>query len=76
MCRSTENMNSAPPLKPRAIKKHISKLGIKAVTFHQMEILKEPSFIVVKFILNINSQQSKACLSLELKTDFCLTNFI
>jgi len=33
--------------------KHISKVGIKAVTYHQMEIVKEPNFITAKFILDI-----------------------
>ena len=33
--------------------KHISKVGIKAVTYHQMAILKEPNLITVKFILDI-----------------------
>ena len=35
-------------------KKHISKVGIKAVTYHQMEIIKEKDgSYVVKFILDI-----------------------
>jgi len=38
------------PFNPR---KHVSKVGIKAVTYHQMEILKEPGLITVKFILDI-----------------------
>jgi len=33
--------------------KHISKVGIKAVTYHLMEILKEPTLVTVKFILDI-----------------------
>lgn len=33
--------------------KHISKVGIKAVTYHQMEILKEKGLVTVKFILDI-----------------------
>jgi len=33
--------------------KHISKVGIKAVTYHQMEIVKEPNLITVRFILDI-----------------------
>jgi len=33
--------------------KHVSKVGIKAVTYHQMEIMKEPGLIAVKFILDI-----------------------
>ena len=33
--------------------KHPSKVGIKAATYHQMEILKEPGSVVVRFILDI-----------------------
>ncbi len=33
--------------------KHVSKVGVKAVTYHQMEILKEPGHVTVKFILDI-----------------------
>jgi len=33
--------------------KHVSKVGIKAVTYHQMEIIKEPDLVTVKFILDI-----------------------
>jgi len=33
--------------------KHISKVGIKAVTYHQMEIWKRPNAVTVKFILDI-----------------------
>jgi len=33
--------------------KHISKVGIKAVTYHQMEILKRPDMVTVRFILDI-----------------------
>jgi SHS2 domain-containing protein len=33
--------------------KHPSKVGIKAATYHQMEILKEPKSAVVRFILDI-----------------------
>jgi len=33
--------------------KHISKVGVKAVTYHQMEILKGPELFAVKFILDI-----------------------
>jgi len=33
--------------------KHTQKVGIKAVTYHRMEILKEPEKITVKFILDI-----------------------
>jgi len=38
------------PFNPR---RHISKVGIKAVTYHQMEILKAHGLITVKFILDI-----------------------
>jgi len=34
-------------------KKHVSKVGIKAVTYHQMEIIKKPELITLKFILDI-----------------------
>ena len=34
-------------------KKHVSKVGIKAVTYHQMEILKKPKMVTAKFILDI-----------------------
>ena len=33
--------------------KHLSKVGIKAATYHQMEILKEPGSVIVRFILDI-----------------------
>jgi SHS2 domain-containing protein len=33
--------------------KHPSKVGIKAVTYHRMEIIKEPNRNTVKFILDI-----------------------
>lgn len=33
--------------------KHPQKVGIKAVTYHQMEILKKPKDVTVKFILDI-----------------------
>jgi len=34
--------------------KHVSKVGIKAVTYHQMEIIRDPDgAAVVKFILDI-----------------------
>jgi len=33
--------------------KHPSKVGIKSVTYHQMEILKEPGSVTVRFILDI-----------------------
>lgn len=34
-------------------KKHISKLGVKAITYHRMEIAKRPSKVTVKFVLDI-----------------------
>jgi SHS2 domain-containing protein len=34
-------------------KKHLSKVGVKAVTYHRMEIIKQPSLVTVKFILDI-----------------------
>jgi SHS2 domain-containing protein len=33
--------------------KHLSKVGVKAVTYHQMEIIKQLSMVTVKFILDI-----------------------
>jgi SHS2 domain-containing protein len=33
--------------------KHPSKVGIKAVTYHQMEILKKPEFVTIRFILDV-----------------------
>lgn len=33
--------------------KHLSKVGVKAVTYHRMEILKKPNVVTVKFILDI-----------------------
>ena len=33
--------------------KHPSKVGIKAVTYHQMEIIEQNDFFIVKFILDI-----------------------
>ena len=34
-------------------KRHLQKVGVKAVTYHQMEIIKAPGKITVKFILDI-----------------------
>ena len=34
-------------------KKHLQKVGVKAVTYHRMEILKEPERVMLKFILDI-----------------------
>ena len=33
--------------------RHPSKVGIKAATYHQMEILKEPDSVTLRFILDI-----------------------
>jgi len=33
--------------------KHPQKVGVKAVTYHQMEIAKKPGAVTVKFILDI-----------------------
>jgi len=33
--------------------KHPPKVGVKAVTYHRMEILKEPNKVTLKFILDI-----------------------
>jgi SHS2 domain-containing protein len=33
--------------------KHLSKVGVKAVTYHRMEIIKQPDLVTVKFILDI-----------------------
>jgi len=38
---------------PFGQEKHLSKVGVKAVTYHQMEIIKKPSWVTVKFILDI-----------------------
>jgi len=34
-------------------KKHPQKVGVKAVTYHQMEIIKKPNKTTLKFILDI-----------------------
>jgi SHS2 domain-containing protein len=34
-------------------KKHPQKVGVKAITYHQMEIIREPNKTTVKFILDI-----------------------
>jgi SHS2 domain-containing protein len=34
-------------------KKHVSKVGVKAVTYHRMEIIKQHDLVTVKFILDI-----------------------
>jgi SHS2 domain-containing protein len=33
--------------------KHPQKVGVKAVTYHRMEILKEPNKVTLKFILDV-----------------------
>jgi len=33
--------------------RHLQKVGVKAVTYHRMEIIKEPSKVTVRFILDI-----------------------
>jgi SHS2 domain-containing protein len=33
--------------------KHPSKVGVKAVTYHRMEIVKEPNGVTVRFVLDI-----------------------
>lgn len=33
--------------------KHLQKVGIKAVTYHRMEIIKEPKQVTLRFILDI-----------------------
>jgi SHS2 domain-containing protein len=33
--------------------KHPQKVGVKAITYHQMEILKKPSEVTLKFILDV-----------------------
>ena len=34
-------------------KKHPQKVGVKAVTYHRMEVIKEPNKVTLKFILDI-----------------------
>ncbi len=34
-------------------KRHPQKVGVKAVTYHRMEILKKPEQVTLKFILDI-----------------------
>ena len=38
---------------PYDSERHPSKVGVKAATYHQMEILKEPESVTVRFILDI-----------------------
>jgi SHS2 domain-containing protein len=34
-------------------KKHVQKVGVKAITYHRMEIIEEPGRVTLKFILDI-----------------------
>jgi SHS2 domain-containing protein len=34
-------------------KKHLQKVGVKAVTYHRMEIIREPEGVTLKFILDV-----------------------
>jgi len=34
-------------------RKHLQKVGVKAVTYHRMEIIKEPDMVTLRFILDI-----------------------
>lgn len=34
-------------------KKHLQKVGVKAITYHRMEIVKKPQMTIAKFILDI-----------------------
>ncbi|MGD8566394.1 MAG: archease [Candidatus Bathyarchaeota archaeon] len=34
-------------------KKHVQKVGVKAITYHRMEIIKQPKNVTVKYILDI-----------------------
>jgi len=38
---------------PYNSERHLSKVGVKAVTYHKMEIIKEPEQVTVRFILDI-----------------------
>lgn len=33
--------------------KHVQKVGVKAITYHMMEIIKKPGKVVLRFILDI-----------------------
>lgn len=33
--------------------RHLQKVGVKAVTYHRMEIIKEPNKVTLKFILDV-----------------------
>lgn len=34
-------------------KKHLQKVGVKAITYHRMEILEQPGKVTLKFILDV-----------------------
>jgi SHS2 domain-containing protein len=34
-------------------RRHLQKVGVKAVTYHRMEIIKAPDKVTLKFILDI-----------------------
>jgi SHS2 domain-containing protein len=34
-------------------KKHLQKVAVKAITYHRMEVLKEPKGVTLKFILDV-----------------------
>jgi SHS2 domain-containing protein len=34
-------------------KRHLQKVGVKAVTYHRMEVLRKPNRVTLKFILDI-----------------------
>jgi len=34
-------------------KKHVQKVGVKAITYHMMEIIKKPDIFVLRFLLDI-----------------------
>jgi len=38
---------------PLNLERHLRKVGVKAVTYHRMEIVKKPKAITVRFILDI-----------------------
>jgi len=38
---------------PFDAERHPSKVGVKAVTYHRMEIVRQPNLVTVKFILDI-----------------------
>lgn len=34
-------------------KKHLQKVGVKAVTYHRMEVVRKPNLVTLRFILDI-----------------------